>query len=370
MTMKIKSILELILFLPLIISCNCPQKEKSSKKSEKYIVNNTDWKDTDHHPIIAHESGISLFNGTYFWYGTNYTGNPTGRCGPDAFDHQIANGINVYSSSDLMNWKYEGIALDPPYTLKGFGKRTVHRPHVIYSKKTRKYVMWFFGFGDRYPDIMSSVAVADRPIGPFTYVGTFETGSPAITGASVVAPEQRPDGPPGCSQDLNVFADEDGKAYLCYDDGIRNIRVDELSEDYLSSTKHTVIALPAATEGHEAPEMIKYKGKYIVAGSCTFGWGPSSTYYAIADHPMGPYSPKRPLCKETKLKTWNSQITNFIYVPEGDQLIAMCDQWWIPDYSDLNKSRYLWLNVQYHQDKNEFEMIYSDTLFFKRTKDK
>lgn len=339
------------------------------EKNKKCILNNTDWKDSNHRPILAHDGGISLFNGVYYWYGCDYSGNPTGKYGSDAYIHKVNNGTTVYSSTDLMNWKYEGFALPAPDKMGITIKGSIHRPHVIYNMKTKKYVMWFFYFKDVYPDIMASVAVSDTPVGPFKFVGTFESGSPAIKAAKIELAEQRTEGPAGCSQDLNVFVDSDQTAYLVYDDGIRNIRVDKLSDDYLSSTKETVIALPNEIR-HEAPAMVKFKGKYIVAGSGVFGWGPSPTHYAVADSPMGPYSAQKLLTPQSNLNTWNSQITSFVYVPTSDKLFAMCNQWFLPDYKDINKSRYLWLEVVPLANENEFEMVYSDSLCVEKSTDK
>jgi len=356
--MNTKLILIISIFISFQLLCN-----GKSKEGNKHILNNTNWNDTDNNPILAHDGGISQFNGVYYWYGCDYSGNPTGKYGLDAYVNKVNNGTNVYTSVDLKNWKFEGVALDKPENLKGIiGKGSIHRPHVIFCKKTGKYVLWFFYFKDVYPDVMASVAVSDSPKGPFTFIGTVETGSTAITGAKTESNEQKSEAPAGCSQDLNIFVDKDNTAYLVYDDGIRNIRVDKLSDDYLSSTKQTVIALPAGNERHEAPAMVKFKGKYIVAGSGVVGWGPSATYYAIADNPMGPYSAKKLLTPKNNLNTWNSQITSFVYVSQSDRLITMCNQWWIPDIYDVNKSRYLWLEVISHKNPNEFEMVYSDKL--------
>ena len=30
-------------------------------------------------------------------------------------------------------------------------------------------------------------------------------------------------------------------------------------------------------------------------------------------------------------KTWDSQVSDLIYLKESDTLMALCDQWWIPD---------------------------------------
>jgi hypothetical protein len=101
--------------------------------------------------------------------------------------------------------------------------------------------------------------------GPFTYVGLRKTG------------EEH-----GLGQDLGLFKDADGKGYLVYDDGHRNIRVD--------------------------------------------GWKTTETTYAVADKPLGPYKEMGFMSEE---KTWNSQMSNFFYLPETDKVLAMCDQWFV-----------------------------------------
>ena len=89
--------------------------------------------------------------------------------------------------------------------------------------------------------------------------------------------------------------------------------------------------------------MAKYKGKYIVAASGVQGWNPTETRYVLADSPLGPYGKPAVLSEQ---KTWAAQITSFLYIKESNVLMAMCDQWWTPDKTDLNKSRYLWLPVE------------------------
>ena len=194
----------------------------SDAYATEMIENGADWKDTDGIHISCHDGGLSRFGDTFYWYGTSYIGNPGGEFG--FYAHKLQNGFNVYSSKDLVNWKREGVCLDFS-TTDNVIRGTAHRPNVIYNNKTRKYVMWFFDF-IKYPDVMMTVAISDSAIGPFKILGRRETGEPH-----------------GYAQDCGLFKDEDGKAYLVYDDGYRNLRVDLLSDDYLSSTKETVIAL-------------------------------------------------------------------------------------------------------------------------------
>ena len=70
------------------------------------------------------------------------------------------------------------------------------------------------------------------------------------------------------------------------------------------------------------------------------GWSGSETVCAVADSPLGKYKRHESISEK---KTWNSQVTDLIYLEESDTVMALCDQWWIPDKEDINKSRYLFL---------------------------
>jgi len=92
------------------------------------------WPDTAGTHVNAHGGGILYQDGTYYWVGEK-----RGR-------QQEALGFNVYSSKDLYNWRYEGVALapvegDPNHDLaKGCA---MERPKILYNDRTKKYVMWF-----------------------------------------------------------------------------------------------------------------------------------------------------------------------------------------------------------------------------------
>ena len=240
-----------------------------------------------------------------------------------------------------MDWQYLGACLKFPKS--GLGSEgTSHRPCVLYNQKTQKYVLWYFYFR-MYPNEMLAVATASAPAGPFTILGLRRSG------------EEH-----GWAQDLGAFQDADGRAYVVYDDGHRNLRVDLLTPDYLDTTRRSVIALAASSKPggqYEGAAMAKYKGKYIVAGSGVMGWNPTDTSYAVADGPLGPYSTPRQMSEQL---TWKSQISNFFYLPESDTLIALCDQWWMgpAGRNDLEQSRYLWLPVSLDPHTGQAQMIY------------
>lgn len=301
----------------------------------------SDWTDTRGQFIVAHEGGISRFGDKWYWYGTDYSGNPKGIFGPRG--RSLANGLRVYSSTDLKKWQYEGVCLTIPESGVG-SKGTIHRPSVLFNPATRRYVMWVFAYETLYPDVMLAVAVADRPSGPFRIVGNRETGESH-----------------GWAQDLGVFQDDDGKAYLVYDDGLRNIRVDLLTADYEASTKKSVIAL---TPRHEGAAMFKVQGRYIVAGSGVKGWHNTDTTYAVASHPLGPYSEKG-LLSEAGTDTWGSQISNF-FAGRNGEAFALCDRWGIDSSGqptkEHNASSYHFLKLEFHPERNEFSLKPPDRL--------
>lgn len=54
-------------------------------------------------------------------------------------------GISCYSSKDLVNWKYEGLALEADREdEKSFihTSKVVERPKVIFNEKNNNFVMW------------------------------------------------------------------------------------------------------------------------------------------------------------------------------------------------------------------------------------
>lgn len=313
-----------------------------AETSPTTIINGTDWVDTTGKPISAHEGEIARFGDTFYWYGSSYKNNPQGKfrmtAGP------VWNGMRVYSSKDLKNWTYKGVCLPRPES--GFGKvGATGRGHVLYNEKTKKYVMWYRWFV-AMPASFLCVATADHPEGPFTPHGPRQMGTST-----------------GFGSDMNVFQDEDGKAYVIYCDhnapdakpenGWRYaIRIDSLSEDYLSSNREGVLVFD---RGCEAPAMVKHRGKYIAVASGVHGWAGSDTKCATADSPLGAWTKQADISEQ---RTWSSQVSDLIYLKESDIVMALCDQWWIPDRADIDKSRYLFLPLDIDAKTGRAKMHY------------
>lgn len=81
-------------------------------------------------------------------------------------------GISCYSSKDLENWHYEGLALpvgnEPDSLLRP--ECVCERPKVLYNKKSGKFVMWMHLDDAQYCAAKTGVAIADMPTGPFRMV--------------------------------------------------------------------------------------------------------------------------------------------------------------------------------------------------------
>ena len=112
--------------------------------------------------VNAHGGGILYHAGKYYLFGEH-----KGERSSAAFV-----GVTCYSSGDLYNWTYEGVALpvsnDPESDI--VSGCVLERPKVIYNEKTRQFVMYFHLElkGKGYEAARVGVAVSDKVTGPFT----------------------------------------------------------------------------------------------------------------------------------------------------------------------------------------------------------
>lgn len=321
------------------------------------------WKDVAGDTINAHGGGVIFADGKYYWYGEHRSGN-----------RKPQEGVNVYSSPDLMNWTYEGLALkasDEPGSDIEKGC-IIERPKVIYNKKTGKYVMWFHLElkGQGYGPARAAVAVSDTPTGPFKFLrsGRVNKGflpSNLRAGAIPAAnpdsmewwtPEWREEIAKGLftfrdlrggqmSRDMTLFVDFDDKAYHIYssEDNL-TLQIAELNDDYTAHTGRYIRIFPG---GHnEAPAVMEHDGKYwMIASGCT-GWAPNEARLMEAASMMGDWTQLPNPCRgENADKTFLGQSNYIMKVPgKEDAYIAMFDRW---DPKNLKNSRYLWLPVKF-----------------------
>jgi hypothetical protein len=274
-----------------LLATSCAPALGQTNGSQSFRLGET-WMDNNGVPINAHGGGVLYHQGRYYWYGEHKVG---GRRGNSA---QV--GVHCYSSTDLYNWTDEGIALkvveDDPGSPIARGC-VLERPKVIFNSKTRKFVMWFHLElrGKGYDAALSGVAVSDQATGPFRFLraerpdkgawpvnvipehktrpfnanhATFNGGG-ASEHPDVINFLGRDFEGGQMARDMNLFVDDDGKAYHIFSSEENStIHVSELSDDYLSHVGRYVRVF--AGRYMEAAALCKANGTYyFVASGCT-----------------------------------------------------------------------------------------------------
>jgi hypothetical protein len=227
--------------------------------------------------IDAHDGEIAYFDGTYYLYGTSYD------CGFEWGNKDAPFcGFKAYASKDMVNWTDKGFLFDaqtPVWQSRCNGNTYgCFRPHVIYNKTTKQYVLWINVYDNR---VGFRVFVSAHPAGPFA-----EVAEPtlAVNNDSAVA---------GLNNgDHDTFIDDDGTAYIAYTDWHTKgtIVIEKLSDNYLTGTGEHVKAVTSGST--EAPGMFKRNGIYYVLYSdpnCGYCSG-TGTSYKTAKSPLGPWS--------------------------------------------------------------------------------
>jgi rhamnogalacturonyl hydrolase YesR/beta-glucanase (GH16 family) len=327
------------------------------------------WRDDRGKHINAHGGGILYHDGRYYWFGEHK--------GEKSNAAHV--GVTCYSSDDLYNWKYEGVALtvsDDPESPIVRGS-TIERPKVIYNAKTGKFVMYFHLElrGRGYEAAQVAVAVSDRVTGPYQLIkngrvnaGVWPMNMTEEQRNSGVKPYDfgqwwtpewmeavknglfvRRDFEGGqMSRDMTLFVDDDKKAYHIYaSEENLTLHIAELSDDYLSHTGRYIRVAPG---GHnEAPTIFKKDGRYYMITSGCTGWEPNAARLLVADEIMGEWKVMpNPARGEGANRTFESQGT-FILPVTGKQnaFIFMADRWRPNNPID---GRYIWLPVLFEND--------------------
>lgn len=317
------------------------------------------WPDDKGIHINAHGGGFLLQGKKYYWFGEHKI---AGRKGNSA---QV--GVHCYSSTDLYNWKDEGIALAVSEdSASDIAKGCIlERPKVVYNAKTKKYVMWFHLElrGRGYSAARAGVAVSDHVTGPYTFIKSYRPNAgwlpyynKAVTGTvNCFAPADKSDSffcrdmPGGqMARDMTVFVDDDGKAYHVFaSEENFTLHLAELTDDYTGHTGKFI----RIYAGHqtEAPAVFKRNGKYYMIGSGCTGWAPNAARWFVADSIWGNWRYMGNPCKGKDSEiTYGGQSTYVLPVAgKKDAFIFMADKWQPRNPID---GRYLWLPVQFDKD--------------------
>lgn len=361
--MKKPSVTRLLLSSVLFASALLGSSANGLAKEEAKEIRSGDvWPDTEGKPVNAHGGGVLLHEGTYYWYGEikqgkTYLPDCNKSWGGTRVD---VTGVSCYASKDLLEWKNLGNVLsavkdDPKHDLHT--GMVLERPKVVYNAKTKKFVLWFHADSMDYAAAKVGVAVAEKPEGPFNYVGSFRPNAGKWP-VNVKEEDKQDSKSPlvrdfdrgQMARDLTVFVDEDGKGYLfAASEDNATMHISELTEDYLGVTGKYVRVFPGRMM--EAPAVFKRGGKYyIIASGCT-AWAPNAARSAVADSIWGPWKELGNPCQGAKSDiTFQSQGTYVL--PHKDGFIFLADRW---NKDDLPDSRYVWLPISFQGEKPVLE---------------
>lgn len=340
-------------------------------QSLERITPGQEWPDRKGEHINAHGGGLLFHEGKYYWYGENRPAR--------GFTTEV--GVEVYSSSDLVNWEDEGVALAVSEESGHDIERgcIMERPKVVRNPKTGKFVMLFHLElkGKGYAAARVGFAESDSPVGPFRFIRSLRPNAGKwptdfsrrdIRKAKKLkeadykewwTPEWREaireglllarDVPGGqMSRDMTVYVDDDGKAYHIYSaEENLTLNLAELTDDYLDYTGRYVRIAPGGQ--NEAPTIFKRDGVYwMITSGCT-GWVSNEARMFKAASLWGPWEqlPSPFVGKDAK-KSFHTQGT-YIFKVEGteDGFVFMADRW---NPQSLKNSRHIWLPIDFEAD--------------------
>lgn len=250
-----------------------------------------------------------VFNGKVYLYPSHDIPSPIDRlkewfCMAD---------YHVFSSSDLTEWEDHGVIVSQdkvPWVENG--SYTMWAPDCV--EKGGRYYFYFPATPKGEKGFGVGVAVGDSPEGPFRPMWRPIKGIQGI--------------------DPCVLVDGDGRSYIYWSGmGLRVARLkDNMME--LDSEPVQIGGLPEGFK--EGPFAFERNGKYYL----TFPWvreknGTETLAYAMADHPMGPFTFKGIIMDESPTGCWTNHHS----------IVEYRDQWYLfyhhNDYSpqfDKNRS--------------------------------
>ncbi len=343
---KLKSNYSLIVYL-LLLLCII-----SSETNAQYqnIKNDIFWNTKDGLPIYSQGGGVFKFTDPvsermkYYWYGAHYKEAETYRNDPSITQNGVRfESVTCYSSTDAVNWTFEGNVLTKEELLKHEGMTWVGRLGVAYIKELNQYAL----FVQHGRGVL--IAVSGSPTGPFTWhqkismkemIGTPNTG------------------------DQTVFTDEEnGKSYLIYSYGSGRNKI-YVSEIGVKDGKVNLLDCTEVYrgEGREGNCMFKYKGMYYMCASNLYGWDASYVYYMVADNIRGPYLPENKMLVMKGVENDYAHVTQtgFFFSVKGSkkETIVYCGDRWA-DFAGNGLGYNQWLPLSFNDTIPYFNSLSS-----------
>ena len=269
------------------------------------------WLDNRGKRIQAHGGGILKLGNTYYWFGEDRSRD----------NLRGMRYVSCYASTNLGQWtfRHQVVKLADPEQL-GPGW-VFERPKVFYNARTKTFVMYAHLDNHSYRLARVAVLTCDTVDGDYHYLKSF-----------------RPLGYE--SRDIGQFIDDDGTAYLIFEDRPNGFHIAKLSDDYLNVEKDVYLF----TNHLEGGALVHYEGLYYCIGSELTGWNPNPNQYATAKSLSGPWSDFKDIAPP-EANTYGSQSTMMLKVSgtKTNCVIFMGDMWEPWQQWD---SRYLWMPLE------------------------
>ncbi|MFA9191396.1 family 43 glycosylhydrolase [Flavobacterium sp. FZUC8N2.13] len=313
------------------------------------IKNDVFWDTKEGLPIYSQGGGVFKFENPktgiekYYWYGVHYEEAEKYRKEPIiTYPRCTFKSITCYSSTDLVNWTFEGDVFTDENAFPDGRKTWVGRLGVAFVKEMNKYAL-FVQHGSQV-----LVLLGDSPTASFSWhqkinmkpwIGTTNTG------------------------DQTVFTDDDGKSYLIYSYGKGRNKI-YVSEIGVKDGKVTILDCTKVFQGEsrEGNCMFKYKNKYYMAASNIYGWDASFAYYLVSDNIRGPYLPTNDMqimAGSTEDYAHVTQ-TGFFYTIKrnGKETVIYCGDRWA-DFAGNGLGYNQWFPLSFDGHKPYFNSLSS-----------
>jgi len=252
--------------------------------------------------VNAHGGGINQLADTFYLSGEYFVYSASATYETNNSFH----GFSMYSSKDLVTWKFEKLILPQQASGELGPNRNGERPHIIKCPSTGEYVLYAHAASLDYQTDKEVVYATSSTInGDYKYKG-------ALTNAS---------GTKAVHSDMSAFVDSENNPYVITESG----HVYKLAADchsWLSDTAYSAMA------GMESPTAFKAGDSYFWIMSNKTGFRANDNEYASAPAMSGPWT-NRGLIAPADAHTWISQSTFVLPVvgSAGTVYVYFGDHW-------------------------------------------
>ncbi|HET7540990.1 MAG TPA: family 43 glycosylhydrolase [Polyangiaceae bacterium] len=252
--------------------------------------------------VNAHGGGVNQVGDTFYLSGEYFVYSASASYDTNNSFH----GVSMYSSKDLVTWKFEKLILPQQASGELGPNRIGERPHIIKCPSTGEFVLYAHAASIDYQTDKEVVYATSATInGDYKYQG----------------PLTNKDGVKAVHSDMSALVDADNHPYVITESG----HVYKLADDCHSWTSDTAYS---AMNGMESPTAFKAGDSYFWIMSNKTGWRANDNEYASAPSMTGPWT-KRGLIAPADAHTWISQSTFVLPVvgSEGTVYVYFGDHW-------------------------------------------